>query len=397
MKTSYDVVIAGGGVIGSALAYYLSKTKNLSIALVDVKKKGNASRSSAGGLWQLGDLVGLGGCGQIKEQETKIQQPPKKQAMFPGYFFDFCLKSNAKFPELWEELKNNYGVDFKFKKTGLKFIIYNESDLIQARTVASQIDHLKSHFKWVEKQELRETEPYISEEAIGSLMFVNDHQVNPFLLVDALREAARQNGVDIFWESQINNITVRNNRVVSVDIDNLELPCHTVINAAGAWAFEIAKMVTEKDLPVKPIKGQCLISEKLPKILNSCITTNDCFIVQKDNGEVLIGSTTEDKGFDAACTLDSLRALSNGAVRCLPVLQQANIKRTWSGFRPGSPDGMPILGPIPGIKGYLNASGHYKTGILTCIITAEILAALLNNKTSPVDINPFLQDRFDRF
>ena len=91
MKTTYDVVIAGGGVIGSAIAFYLSKAGNLSIALVDVKKKGNASRSSAGGLWQLGDLVGLGGCGQIEDKKEETSKITQKSSIFPEFFFDFCF------------------------------------------------------------------------------------------------------------------------------------------------------------------------------------------------------------------------------------------------------------------------------------------------------------------
>jgi len=147
----------------------------------------------------------------------------------------------------------------------------------------------------MDQQELHKKEPYASHEAIGSLLLINDHQVNPFLLVEAFREAARQNGVDLYWNTHIHSVTVQNHRVVAVDTDKGQISCHTLINAAGAWASEIMAMITNKRLPVKPIKGQCVLSEKLPRILNSCISTNDCFITQKDNGEVLIGSTTEEK------------------------------------------------------------------------------------------------------
>ena len=395
MGSSYDVIIVGGGVIGSSIAFHLSKSKHISVALVDVKKKGNASYASAGGLWQLGDLLGLGGCGQLEEENSTAPVMTGGHSDYPNYFFDLCMKSNALFPALWDELYHDYGIDFKYEKTGLKFIVYSERELHKAKNTASSIEHLKSHFVWLDAQELRKSEPNISQEAIGSLMFVNDHQVNPFLLVDAYREGARKNGAELLLNSHVIDIMTRDHRIHGVSTDKGQLQCHTLINAAGAWAGEIMALVTKEHLPVKPIKGQCLISEKLPKILSSCISSNDCFMAQKDGGEILVGSTTEDVGFDASCTFDSLRALAKGAVRCLPILRHTHIKRSWVGFRPGSPDGMPILGPVSDVDNYFNACGHYKTGILTSVITGQIFAALLDGQKPPVDIQPYLLKRFD--
>ncbi len=147
-------------------------------------------------------------------------------------------------------------------------------------------------------------------------------------------------------------------------------------------------------IPVKPVKGQILLTERLPKILNGCLTTSDCYVAQKDNGEILIGSTTEDKGFDVTTTYPEIAGLVQGAVRCLPELADVNLKRTWAGLRPGSPDELPILGPMKGVEGYLNACGHFRTGILTSAITGVLLDKLVNNEPLPLDITPFLADRF---
>lgn len=170
--------------------------------------------------------------------------------------------------------------------------------------------------------------------------------------------------------------------------------CDTLINAAGAWAAELSLQATGASIPVRPVKGQILLTERMPQLLNGCLTTSDCYMAQKDNGEILIGSTTEDKGFDISTTYREIQGLVQGAVRCVPQLEQVNLKRCWAGLRPGSPDELPILGPMCGVEGYLNACGHFRTGILTSAITGVLLDRLVNEEALPLDITPFLAERF---
>ena len=149
MSRQYDIVIAGGGVIGASCAYQLSKRKDLKIALIDAKRPGNASRASAGGLWAIGESVGLG-CGVIFFRMTSAKN--KREAagaaiavdastphILPESFFNFALASNALYPALHQELIENHGMDFKFEETGLKFVIYDEEDQLYAEHIAAQI------------------------------------------------------------------------------------------------------------------------------------------------------------------------------------------------------------------------------------------------------------------
>ncbi|HEJ6415012.1 TPA: FAD-dependent oxidoreductase [Pseudomonas aeruginosa] len=159
-------------------------------------------------------------------------------------------------------------------------------------------------------------------------------------------------------------------------------------------AAELSELATGRRIPVKPVKGQIVLTERMPRLLNGCLTTSDCYMAQKDNGEILIGSTTEDKGFDVSNTFPEIAGLVQGAVRCVPELQQVNLKRTWAGLRPGSPDELPILGPVAEVEGYLNACGHFRTGILTSAITGVLLDRLVHEETLPLDIAPFLAARF---
>jgi hydrogen cyanide synthase HcnC len=402
MKRHYDVVIAGGGVIGAACAYYLSRRGNLSIALVDAKRPGNASRASAGGLWAIGEAVGVG-CGVIlfrtasarRKLEGVADASPSHTHILPPCFFDLALASNALYPGLYRELLERHDVDFKFEKTGLKFVLYDDEDVAYAKQIAAAIPHLHEQLRWLNWAQLRECEPYISHEAIGALEFIDDHQVNPFRLTDAYLEAARQNGVSLFPNTNVVGVLRDGARVTGVlTQEHGELFAGTTINAGGAWAAEIGEWATGVRLPVRPVKGQIVLSEKMPKLLNGCVTTSDCYIAQKDNGEILIGSTTEEKGYDVSTDVDAVAELARGAMRCIPELKQVNIKRCWAGLRPGTPDELPILGRMPGIDGYLNACGHFRTGILTSAITGVLIDKLLHDETLPLDITPFSAERF---
>lgn len=398
----YDVIIAGGGVIGAACAYFLSRDTNLKIALVDLKKPGNASRASAGGLWAIGESVGLG-CGVIffktlsklqSEGDTEAAQTLRPHQL-PECFFELALKSNELYPALHEEMLARHDVDFKFERTGLKFIMYNRDDEIYADSIVSGIPNLSSQIRWLDQQQLRAEEPYITPDAIGAIDFICDHQVNPYRLVDAYTEGARQNGVELFLNTEVLEVLREGNKVLGVRTQDQSLHCETLINAAGAWADDIYHQATGKHMPVYPVKGQIVLSERMPKVLNGCISTSDCYIAQKDNGEILIGSSTEEKGFDTTNSLDKITELSQGAMKCLPVLKESSIKRCWAGLRPGTPDELPILGPVDGVEGYINACGHFRTGILMSAITGTLITELMTGKPTSVDLAPFRVERFE--
>src|SRR5450830_52599 len=404
MNRTYDVVIAGGGVIGASCAYHLSRRQNLRIALIDAKRPGNATRASAGGLWAIGESVGLG-CGVIFFRMMSAQRRQAHGAavavdastphILPSAFFEFALQSNALYPQLHRELIERHGMDFKFERTGLKYVIYDDEDRQYAEHIVSRIPHLADQLRWLDREALREAEPAVSHEAQGALEFLCDHQVSPFRLADAYTEAARQNGVDLYFNTNVIGVLHQDDRVSGVrTAEQGTFHCGTLINAAGAWAAELSEQASGIRLPVKPVKGQILLTERMPKLLKDSLTTSDCYMAQKDNGEILIGSTTEDKGFDVSTTFPEVAGLVQGAIRCVPQLKDINLKRCWAGLRPGSPDELPILGPMAGIEGYLNACGHFRTGILTSAITGVMLERLVHQEPLPLDITPFLADRF---
>ena len=394
-----DVVIVGGGVIGAGIAYELSSRTDLSVTLIDIKKRGNASQASAGGLWPIGESVGLG-CGVIYSKALSQRghgncweaSAAKRPAQLPPAFFDLSLASNALFPSLHRRLLARTGIDFKLQETGLKFIVFDGADQEFAESIYASIPHLHGQAVWLDRQELRRDDPYVAAAALGALEFTHDHQVNPYLLMQAYLAGARKQGVHLLNEEVV-GVEAGQGRVRSVATRSRTVRCDTLVNAAGAWAGHLGAMLGLA-VPVVPVKGQLLLTERLPPILRSCLSTSDCYVAQKDNGEVLIGSTTEDAGFDTAVDIPAIRKLAEGATRAVPVLGQVNCKRSWAGLRPGTPDELPILGRVPTVEGYINACGHFRTGVLLSAATAEAISSVILRTAPPVDLAPFLLERF---
>ncbi len=397
MSRSPDVVVVGGGVIGCAVAYYMAK-RGLRVTLIDSPKRGRATSASAGGLWPLGESVGLG-CGVIFHKtllaKGAVQEGANGPAQLPRSFLDFAMRSNTMFPELSEELRETSGMDIELERTSLLFLMYDEGDETFAKPLWERCPCGKDLTEWLTAEELAKAEPAVTREVRGALRFNGDDQVNPYRLADAFRAAARNLGASILTHTEVTGIRAESGRVIGVETDAGFVACQTVVNAAGAWAGEVGRMLGV-EIPVRPVRGQIVGTETLPKVLSACLSTTDCYLAQKGHGEVIIGSTTEEVGFAVGVTPSAMKTLAAGAIRAMPFLKDVRLKRVWSGLRPGSPDELPILGPVTGLNGYLNACGHFRTGILnaplTGLVTAEMIAA--DQLSFPVE--PFLLSRFTK-
>jgi len=215
-------------------------------------------------------------------------------------------------------------------------------------------------------------EPALTREIRGALRFHGDDQINPYRFADALWAGARAVGATVLPHTE---------------------GCRVLVNAAGAWAGQIAAMAGT-GVPVTPVRGQIVCTETLPKVITAGVSTTDCYLAQKHYGEVIIGSTTDRVGYDTTVTATATRTLAEGAVRAVPTVAGATVKRVWAGLRPGSPDELPILGPVDGLDGYLNACGHFRTGILNAPLTGLVISELAAGVAPTHPIEPFLLSRF---
>ncbi len=384
-----DVIVVGGGVIGCGVAFELAR-RSLRALLLDRALPGRATSASAGGLWPVGEAVGLG-CGVIYHA-ARTEGAAGGPEPLPEAFRDFLTRSNARFPALAGELRELAGVDIEYAPgAGLLFVIYDEAERAFVKRVARSLPQ-GTRLEMLSAEETARLGPHLTRDLLGSALLPDEHQVNPMLLAEAFKRAALRLGAAFRPDTRVTGLRRRGDRVVGVEVGDEFLACGTVVNAAGAWAGQLAA-TAHLDLPVFPVRGQVVLTQALPHTLNACLSTSACYLAQKAHGEVLIGSTTEDAGFDTAVTLEAIRALCRGAVRAVPSLRPVGVKRTWAGLRPGTPDELPILGPA-GPEGYLNAAGGFRTGIVASPLTAQVVAELACGEPPSVALEPFRVERF---
>ncbi len=399
-----DVVVVGGGAVGAATAHALAR-RGVSVTLLDAVTSGRATSASAGGLWALGESIGLG-CGVILHAANAANagaagaQSPGPEPL-PRAFLEFLCASNARFPALAAELRAETGVDVEAESgTGLLYLLYDEAQQRHARTILAWLradghgplgaDRIE---EWT-PETVRERTPEVTHDLCGAIHLPGDNQVNPMLLCEALKRAAVARGARFVEEARVRGFGLEHGRIVSVRTDRGDFACGAVVNAAGAWAREVARLAGT-DVPVEPVRGQIVCTETLaPGTLRTNLSTRECYLLQKAHGEVIVGSTTERCAFDASVRLENVRALAAGAVRAVPALAAATVKRTWAGLRPGTPDELPILGPDPRVANLFHAAGGFRTGIVAAPLTGEVVAACVVGAAPPTPIDPFLPSRF---
>jgi hydrogen cyanide synthase HcnC len=395
VSTYPDVVVTGGGVIGWAVAYELAR-RAVRVLVVDRSLPGRATSASAGGLWPVGEAVGLG-CGVIYHaaQAGDAHANGAGPEPLPAAFRDFLVRSNACFPELARQLHDLTGVDIEYAEgAGLLFLVYDDKQWAFVESVGSALT-AGTRLERLTPDEAIRIIPELTRDLRGGVLLPGEHQVNPMLLAEAFKRGALRHGATFRSDTLATGFRRQGNRVVGVEVGNEFLPCGQVVNAAGAWASRLAA-TAGLDLPVVPVRGQIVLTETLPRILNACITTSTCYLAQKTHGEVLIGSTTEHAGFDVSVTAEGVALLCRGAARAIPLLGRVNVKRTWAGLRPGTPDELPILGPVSGVAGYFNATGGFRTGIVASPLTGSVVAQLVCGEAPSVPVEPFLAERFRR-
>lgn len=396
MSSSYDVIVVGGGVTGCAVAYELGK-RSIKTLLLDKSLPGRATSASAGGLWPIGEAVGLG-CGVIYHAaQAALGGSNGKHNDWPepltAIFRDYLVQSNALFPRLSDELKELCGVNIEYELGhGLLYLFYNQEEAAFVDRVAGSLP-ADAVLEKLSADHVLQMEPHLAGDVLGAARLSAEHQVNPMQLAEGFKRSAMNLGVTFRHDARVTRLRSRCDRMIGVDVCGEFVSCQTIVNAAGAWASRLAATVG-LDLPVVPIRGQIVLTEALPPTLSASVSTSSCYLVQKAHGEILIGSTTDDVGFDVSVTEDAIQGLCRGAIRCIPSLRNTQVKRVWAGLRPGTPDELPILGPVSGVEGYINATGGFRTGIVQAPLTGEITAQQIAGEAVSYPLDPFLMQRF---
>jgi glycine oxidase len=205
----------------------------------------------------------------------------------------------------------------------------------------------------------------------------------------ALAAAARARGAEIRTGTTVEGFLKVPGRVNGVRTDRGDVRAGTTVLAAGAWSGQEAARLGIS-LPVRPVKGQILLVQH--DALRHVVLHKEQYLIPRADGKVLIGSTIEDAGFDKTVTAGATRMLLQRAIEMEPAIEQATFLGSWAGLRPGSPDRLPFIGPVPGWEGLVLATGHFRNGILLGPVTGALVRELLTTGPTP-EHEPFRPDR----
>ena len=378
-----EVVVIGGGVIGSSIVYHLAK-KGLKVVLLEKNGIASGTSSACEGLVLL-------------------------QSKKPGVHLKLALESAKKFYNLENEL--NY--DIEYRNNGGMVVIENNEELKAMKIFVEKQKSIGLEVYLLDKDKAIEKEPALSHDILGSTFSPLDAQVNQIYLSYAFINSAKNLGAKIYTHTEVTGIKLESNKIRLIETTKGEIETEIVINAAGVYSPEIGRMVN-LDIPIKPRRGQLLVTESVPKILNGVLISakyiaakfnpslaeiegEGISIEQTASGNLLIGSTREFVGMNKNTTLEGINSIAKHIIMLFPQLKEINIIRTFAGFRPYTSDGLPILGKVKEIEGFIMAAGHEGDGIALSPITGDLIAELVVEGKTSIPLDEFKLERFYSF
>jgi glycine oxidase len=223
----------------------------------------------------------------------------------------------------------------------------------------------------------------------------NDGQANNRQLVRALAAAARAAGARIHEDTPVDALDTAEGRAAGLIVQGTRVPAEAVVLCAGAWGREIDGVPAAAQAPIRPIKGQMLSLQMDPAqpLLHHVLWAPKVYLVPRRDGQLLIGATVEEKGFEDAMTAGGVFALLEAAWRAIPSIEELPIAEMWAGHRPGSRDDAPVLGATP-VDGLYLANGHHRNGILMTPLSGQAVAAEILTGRRHDSLAPFRVERF---
>ena len=357
MKT-FDVVIAGGGLIGGAIALELAQA-GLRIGLFERGEPGReASWASAGIL------------SPAPESPGTIPMVPLGKASMNLY---------SGFVANVEEIS---GQNVGFRPFGTMDALFSRDAPRDLSTLIALHHGLGLKAEPLRPEDAREIEPALSPDVEAAALRPEEASVDNRALTRAVLESARKSGAEIFPEHAVDAIRREGGRCTGLRVRGENVVAKWTVIAAGCFSGNIAG--AEAYAPVRPAKGQ-MVSLRADEIkIERVLWSEKVYLVPRNDGRILAGATVEYVGFDKQVTAGAVNKILSDAIELAPGLANARIEETWAGLRPDSPDHLPILGPTD-LEGLLMATGHFRSGVLLTPITARMVREWITEQRVSVD------------
>lgn len=373
---SPDVIVVGGGVVGLVTAWR-SALRGLRTAVVDPDPGHGAARVAAGMLAAVTEL-------QYGERTL----------------LTLNLASAARYPSFVAELEEATGADCGYRRCGTLSVALDSDDRAELRELHTFQHSLGLDATWLTGRECRRLEPMLAPGVRGGLRVDGDHQVDPRRLSAALVRACMLAGVALH-RTVARRVTVTGGRATGVVLDHGgALSGGQVVLATGATREPVEGVPEELLPPVRPVKGQVLrlrmpgrCAPFLSRTVRAVVRGGHVYLVPRADGELVVGATSEEMGYDTTVTAGGVYELLRDAHELVPGITELPLVETAAGLRPGTPDNAPLLGRTA-LPGLLLATGHYRNGVLLTPVTGDLMAEILATGRTPEQAVPFTPGRF---
>ncbi|MER5930436.1 glycine oxidase ThiO [Streptomyces sp. NPDC002054] len=372
-----DVLVIGGGIIGLATAWRTAR-RGLTVALADPAPGGGAAKVAAGMLAAVTELH--------YGEETLLGLNLASAARYEAFAAELAEASG--------------GLDIGYRACGTLAVALDADDRLHLRELHALQRRCGLESEWLTGRECRRLEPMLAPGVRGGLRVDGDHQVDPRRLADALLAACERAGV-VFHRAGAERLTVTAGRAAGALLDNgTEIAAGQVVLAAGSLSGRLDGVPAEAVPPVRPVKGQVLrlavpaaYAPFLSRTVRAVVRGSHVYLVPRENGELVVGATSEELGWDTTVTAGGVYELLRDAHELVPGITELPLTETRAGLRPGSPDNAPLLGPtdLPGLH---LATGHYRNGVLLTPVTGDVMAEVLATGELPDIARPFSPRRF---
>jgi glycine oxidase len=365
VNITYDVVVIGGGPVGAACARELARAGRQVLVLEPGADIGQGWRAAAG---------------MLAPQIEARQEDP---------LLELGLAAREHYGTLALELLDTTGVDIGLWQEGIAAVAMGESEAAELRSRVAWQRQQGLLSDWLDADEVRSRWPWLGPTQ-GALWAAHEGALEPEKLVNALLADARSRGAVLAADRAV-ALETRADRLTGVVGENERYTAPDVVIAAGAWSPLIDGL--PRPLSVAPVRGQMAALPWPPGAQRAIIYGRDCYIVARGD-EAIVGSTMEYVGFRPEVTPTGLGRIFAGATALYPSLNRSEVRRTWSGLRPMTPDGLPILGGEPRLQGLWYATGHGRNGILLAGLTGLLLKQLISGEPAAEDLEAFAAARF---
>ena len=379
LTISADVVVAGAGVIGTAIAWQAASA-GLDVVVVDP------------------------GCGEAASLVAAGMLAPVSESLFGE---DALLRLNllavTRFPEFVAELEEVTGRDVGLRREGTLAVAYDPGDHAALARLTAFRRSVGLGAQELDHRECRKLEPFLAPDVRGGVLFAGDWSVDNRRYAAALTEAMRAAGVRTVRDRVV-AVRARDGAACGVRLAGASgtdaADCAAVVVAAGCWSGGIAGLPDPLRSVIRPVKGQLLrlrLPAGMPPVLHHTVRATvrgaEVYLVPRADGEMIVGATSEERGPDLTVTAGAVHDLLHDAMSVLPVTSELLLAETCAGLRPGTADNGPVVG-ASGLPGLFVAAGHYRNGILLSPVTADATVSCLTGRRPAGEWAPFAPDRF---